>query len=81
MAKKTYDMVAMIPTKANAQQLTCFVAFIAAILLAIALMVVAVSLPLMVDNATKEMCWTSMALEAISAGLGFVALWIKRNAL
>ena len=81
MANKTFDMIAIPPTKANAQQLTCFVAFITAILLAIALMVVAVSLPLMVDNATKEMCWTSMALEAISAGLVFVAVWIKRNAL
>ena len=81
MANKTYDMIAISPTKANAQQLTCFIAFIAAILMAIVLMIVAVSLPLMIDNATKEMCWISMALEAISAGMVFVAVWIKRNAL
>lgn len=78
--KNTVDMVAIQPKKANAQALTCFIAFIATTLFAVLMMAVACILPV-VFNATAVMCWTCMALEAVSAGLGFVAYWIKCNAL
>ena len=81
MANKTLDMVAMTTTKANAQHFTCFITFIATGFLAIAMMLVACVLPAMVANVTETICWISMALEAVSIGLGVVAIWIKRNAL
>lgn len=74
------DLVAVQPKKANAQALTCFVACIATVLIAVVMMIVACTLPVML-NVTATICWISMALEAASAGLGFVAYWIKRNAL
>lgn len=81
MAKKTIDMVALPPSKANAQHFTCFITFIATGLLAVAMLLVACVLPAMVSNVTEIVCWISMGLEAVSIGLGFVAMWIKRNAL
>jgi hypothetical protein len=80
MAKKDIDMVAIQPKKANAQQLTCFIAWIAAMALAAIFMIVACILPVVFD-ATAVMCWTCMVLEAASAGFGFVAYWVKDNAL
>lgn len=80
MSKKNLDMVAIDVTKANAQNMTCFITFIAATILAIALMLVACVLPAMV-TVTEIICWISMVLEALSIGLGCVAYWIKRNAL
>lgn len=80
MSKKNIDMVALEVGKANAQNMTCFITFIATAVLAIAMMLVACVLPAMV-NVTEITCWISMALEAIAAGLGCVACWIKRNAL
>ena len=81
MAKKTYDMVALPTSKANAQHFTCFITFIATGLLAIGMMLVACVLPAMMETVTETTCWISMGLEAASIGLGFVAMWIKRNAL
>ena len=76
MTKKTIDMIAITTTKANAQNFTCFITF-----LAIAMILVACVLPAMVATVTETICWISMGLEAASIGLGFVAMWIKRNAL
>ena len=81
MTKKALEMVAMTIKKANAQHLTCFVAFITSIALAIIFMLVACIAPAMMTNVTEVTCWISMALEAVSIGLGCIAYWIKRNAL
>lgn len=78
--KKNVDMVAIQTKKANAQNLTCFISFVAAAALAVILMVVACVLPAIV-TVTEVTCWISMALEAAAIGLGFVAYWIKTNAL
>lgn len=81
MAKKTIDMIALPHSKANAQNFTCFITFLATGFLAIAMMLVACVLPAMMETVTETICWISMGLEAASIGLGFVAMWIKRNAL
>lgn len=81
MSKKTIDMIAITAAKANAQNFTCFVTFIATAFLAIAMILVACVLPAMVTTVTETICWISMGLEAASIGLGVVAIWIKRNAL
>lgn len=80
MGKKQIDMVAMTPQKANAQNMTCFIAFIVTAALSIFLMLVACVLPAIV-RVTQITCWISMALEAISIVFGFVAYWIHHNAL
>jgi hypothetical protein len=80
MAKKNIDMVAIEPRKANAQNLTCFIALIVTATLAVICMIVACVLPAIIIT-TKTICWISMALEAIALGLGFVSYWIKKNAL
>ena len=81
MSKKTIDMIAITPGKANAQNLTCCVTFISTALLSVALMLVACVLPAMITTVTEVICWVSMGLEAVSIALGCVAYWIKRNAL
>lgn len=81
MAKKTIDMIAITPDKANAQNCTCFITFLATGFLAIAMMLVACVLPAMVTAVTEIICWVSMGLEAASIGLGVVAIWIKKHAL
>ena len=81
MAKKTIDMIAITTTKANAQNFTCFVTFLSTGFIAIVMMLVACVLPAMVTTVTETICWISMALEAISIGLGVVTIWIKKNAL
>jgi hypothetical protein len=78
--KKEINLVGLETKKANAQSLTCFVAFVATAVLAVAMMIAACVLPVLFD-VTAVICWISMGLEAASAGLGFVAYWIKRNAL
>jgi hypothetical protein len=78
--KKDIDMVAIQPKKANAQALTCFIAWIATAVFAALMIITACVLPV-VFEATAVMCWVCMALEAVSAGLGFVAYWVKCNAL
>ena len=78
--KDTVDMVAIQPKKANAQALTCLVAFVATVLFAVLMMATACLLPVFLD-ASAVMCWVCMLLEAVSAGLGFVAYWVKYNAL
>ena len=80
MGKKTIDMVAMNTKKANAQNLTCFIAFVAAAALAAIMFVVACIMPVFVTT-TEITCWVSMALEAAAICLGFVSYWIKVNAL
>lgn len=80
MGKKTLDMVAITPEKANAQNLTCFITCIATTALAIFLMLAACVLPT-ITTVTAVVCWSSMFLEAVSIGLGYLAFWIKRNAL
>lgn len=80
MAKKTIDMVAITPDKANAQNMTCFVAFITATAFAIFLMIFACVMPTILP-VTAGVCWFAMFLEAISIGIGYLAFWIKRNAL
>jgi hypothetical protein len=80
MAKKEIDMVTIMTSKANAQHLTCTVAFIAAAALAVCFMLAACIIPAIV-NVTKVTCWLCMALEAMSAGLGYVAYWVYRNTL
>ena len=81
MGKKILEMVAISAKKANAQSLTCFIAFITATALAVILMLVACVAPAMIADVTEVTCWVSMALEAISIGLGYIAYWIKKNAL
>lgn len=81
MGKKILEMVAITAKKANAQSLTCFITFITAIALSVVLMLVACIVPAMIANVTEVTCWVSMALEATSIALGYVAYWIKRNAL
>ena len=81
MAKKTIDMIAITAEKANAQNCTCFITFLATGFLAIAMMLVACVLPAMVAIVTETICWISMGLEAASIGLGVVAIWIKKHAL
>lgn len=81
MAKKTLDMIAITPAKANAQHFTCFITFIATSFLAVAMLLVACVLPAMVTTVTETICWISMGLEAAAIGLGVVAIWIKKNAL
>lgn len=78
--KKTVAYEAISIKKANAQHLTCFVAFIAAAALSITLMLVACVMPAMVD-VTEVTCWSSMVFEATSIGLGYVAYWIHKNTL
>lgn len=78
--KKNIDMVAIEPSKANAQNLTCFITFVVSAALAVIFMVVACALPAVVEI-TRTTCWISMALEAIAIGFGFIAYWIKKNAL
>lgn len=80
MGKKTIDMVAITPDKANAQNLTCFITFIITSALAVFLMLVACVLPTMV-RVTEIICWISMTLEALAIGFGFIAYWIRRHAL
>lgn len=79
--KKTLNMIALTTSKANAQNLTCFATFIVTAILAVVVMLVAIILPAKAENVTEIICWISMCLEAISAILGIVASWIKRNAL
>ena len=79
--KKEIDMVAITPSKANAQHLTCLISFIASIVFAVGLMLLACVLPAMVTEVTEITCWISMALEAASIGLCYVAFWIKTRAL
>lgn len=79
--KKTIMYEAITAKKANAQSLTCFIAFITATALAIVLMLVACIVPAMIANVTEVTCWASMVLEATSIALGYVAYWIKKNAL
>ena len=87
MAKAKYlkkgfiDMVAITPKRANAQTLTCFVTFIATALASIAMMLIACVLPTMVETVKEATCWISMGLEAASIVFGFIAYWIKCNAL
>lgn len=78
--KREIKMVATTIKNANAQQLTCFVTFIAACTLSFVFMLIACIAPAIV-NVTKATCWASMALEAMSIGFGYIACWIKRNAL
>jgi hypothetical protein len=80
MGKKNIDMVAIQTKKANAQNLTCFIAFVAAAALAVILMVAACVMPAVVTT-TEITCWVSMAMEAAAIALGFVSYWIKTNAL
>lgn len=78
--KKEIDLVAVQPRKANAQRLTCYAAFLATAMIAFIMMLVACLLPISI-SVTEDVCYASMTLEAASVGLGFVAYWIKRNAL
>ena len=78
--KNNIDMVAIVPKKANAQNLTCFVTFIVTACLAVILMIMAWALPALVIT-TQVICWVCMALEASAAGLAWIAYWIKCNAL
>ena len=80
MSKKNIDMVAIEVSKANAQNMTCAITFIATSALSIFLMLGACVLPAMVD-VTEITCWISMTLEAASIGLGFIAYWIRKNTL
>lgn len=80
MGKKNIDMIALEVTKANAQNLTCVITFITTTALSVFLMLIACVLPAIVP-VTEIICWFSMALEAASIGLGFLAYWIHRNAL
>lgn len=80
MCKESINMVAIETKKANAQNLTCFVAFIAATTLAVILMIVACSLPV-VTTVTQTTCWVSMAFEAAAICLGFISYWIKKHTL
>jgi hypothetical protein len=80
MNKKTIDMVAIQPHKANAQSLTCFGAFVAAASFSALIMIVAILLPVMCTP-TAVVCWMSMLLEASSVVFGYIAWWIKTKAM
>ena len=79
--KKAIEYEAMTIKKANAQHLTCFIAFIASAALSIVLMLVACVMPAMITNVTEVTCWCSMVLEATSICLGWVSYWIYKNTL
>ena len=81
LRKDVIDMVAITPKRANAQTLTCFITFLATALASIAMMLIACVLPTMVETVKETTCWISMGLEAASIAFGFVAYWIKCNAL
>lgn len=81
LKKGVIDMVAITPKRANAQTLTCFITFLATAFASIAMMLIACVLPTMVETVTETICWISMGLEAASIGVGYLALWIKRNTL
>ena len=81
LRKKMIDMVAITPKRANAQTLTCFITFITAAFIAVAMMLVACVLPTMVETVTETTCWISMGLEAASLIVGCVSMWIKKNTL
>ena len=78
---KYIDMVAITPKRANAQTLTCFITFLATAFVSIVTMLIACVLPTMIETTTETICWISMGLEATSICVGYLALWIKRNAL
>ena len=80
MSKKELEMVAISPEKANAQSLTCFIAFVVMTALAVILMIAAFVLPIFAVT-TKIICWIAMGLEAIAFGFGCIANWINNNAL
>ena len=80
MSKKTIDMVAIQTKKANAQNMTCFCAFVVTAALAAIIMIVACIMPAIVTT-TAITCWVSMIMEAVAIFLGFVSYWIKANAL
>ena len=81
LRKKMIDMVAITPKRANAQTLTCFITFITAAFISVAMMLVACVLPTMVETVTETTCWISMGLEAASLVVGYVSVWIKKNTL
>ena len=81
LRKKVIDMVAITPKRANAQSLTCFITFITAAFISVAMMLVACVLPTMVEAVTEITCWISMGLEAGSLIVGYLAAWIKNNTL
>ena len=81
LRKKMIDMVAITPKRANAQTLTCFITFITAAFITIAMMLIACVLPTMVETVTETTCWISMGLEAASLIVGYVSVWIKKNTL
>ena len=81
LRKKMIDMVAITPKRANAQSLTCFITFITAAFISVAMMLVACVLPTMVETVTEITCWISMGLEAGSIIVGYLAAWIKNNTL
>lgn len=78
--KTNTPTVAIEIKKANAQSLTCFIAFIATAALAAIIMIAAFLIPTIV-TVTEGTCWLAMALEAASIGLGFASYWIKNHAL
>lgn len=80
MSKKTIDMVAIQTKKANAQNLTCFIAFVVTAALAAIIMVVACIIPVIVTT-TEITCWVCMVMEAVAIFLGIVSYWIKANTL
>ena len=81
MKKDIIDMVAITPKRANAQTLTCFITFLATALASIVMMLIGCVLPTMVETVKETTCWISMGLEAASIAFGFIAYWIKCNAL
>ena len=80
MENKNINMVAIGTKKANAQNLTCFIAFITSVILAIIIMAAACIMPAVVTT-TEITCWISMTMEAVAIFLGFISYWIKANAL
>ena len=81
LRKGVVDMVAITPKRANAQTLTCFITFLVTLLASVAMMLIGCVLPTMVETVTETTCWISMGLEVASIAFGFIAYWIKRNAL
>lgn len=82
MTKPKYlDMTAIPTRRARAQAIISVCAYFLFCIICVATFAVAVVLPIMVDAVTASTVWTSMTLEAVSAGSFFVARWIKTNAI
>lgn len=80
MKKKEVILETIDPKKGAAMEIVCACAFYVCCFVAVALIITAGVLPVVVP-VSEITCWICMGLEAACAGFGYVAWWIKRNAM